>query len=76
MRGKTLAASGLRSKTGCNVVAIEHDGQLVGNPGADAVLGADTSLVLIGDDAARDRLANLDDGWRAILQNRLASLPD
>ena len=76
MRGKTLAASGLRSRTGCNVVAIESDGQLVGNPGADVVLRADTSLVLIGDDAARDRLANLDDGWRAILNNRLASLPD
>jgi hypothetical protein len=30
--------------------------------------------VLIGDDAAQDRLASLDDG-RAILQNRLASLP-
>lgn len=72
MRDKTLATSGLREKTGCNLVAVETDGTLVGNPGADVVLTADTGLILIGDDAGQERLANLNDGWRARLRRRMA----
>lgn len=63
MRGKTLADSQMRAETGCNVVAIEIDGALVGNPSGDVVLGTTTSLVLIGDAAAQQRLAAVDDGW-------------
>ena len=72
MRDKTLATSGLREKTGCNLVAVETDGTLVGTPGADVVLTADTGLILIGDDAGQERLANLNDGWRARLRRRMA----
>lgn len=70
MRGKTLADSHMRAATGCNVVAIEIDGVLVGNPGRDVVLEANTSLVLIGDAASQTRLAELNDGWRSKLRQR------
>jgi hypothetical protein len=36
------------------------------------VLTADTGLILIGDDAGQERLANLNDGWRARLRRRMA----
>lgn len=71
MRGKTLANSHIRSETGCNVVAIEVDGQLVGNPSGDVVLGAGNRLVLIGDLASQERLAALNAGWRDRLRNRV-----
>ncbi len=70
MRGKTLADSKMRAKTGCNVVAIDVDGVLVGNPGGDVLLGADTSLVLIGDAAAQARLADLSEGWQTKMRLR------
>ena len=64
MRGKTLAESDMRAETGCNVVAIEVDGVLLGNPSGDALLEAETNLVLIGDSEAQVRLAALNKGWR------------
>jgi len=70
MRGKTLAGSHMRAETGCNVVAIEVDGVLIGNPGADALLEANTSLVLIGDAASQTRLAELNEGWQSKLRQR------
>ena len=70
MRGTTLADSRMRAETGCNVVAIEVDGVLTGNPGGDVRLGANTSLVLIGDAAAQTRLAELNEGWPAKLRPR------
>ena len=70
MRGKTLAGSHMRAETGCNVVAIEVDGVLIGNPGADVLLEANTSLVLIGDAAAQTRLAELNEGWQSKLRQR------
>jgi Trk K+ transport system NAD-binding subunit len=71
MRGKTLANSHIRAETGCNVVAIEVGGQLVGNPGGDLVLEAGTRLVLIGDAPSQERLAALNAGWRARLRHRV-----
>jgi K+/H+ antiporter YhaU regulatory subunit KhtT len=71
MRGKTLANSHIRSETGCNVVAIEVDGQLVGNPSGDVVLAAGNRLVLIGDAASQERLAALNAGWRDRLRHRV-----
>ncbi len=70
MRGKTLAASGMRAETGCNLVAIEVDGRLVGNPGADVVLDPRASLVLIGDAAAQERLATVHGGWQDRMRRR------
>lgn len=70
MRGKTLAESRMRAETGCNVVAIDVDGVLIGNPGSEAVLGENTSLVLIGDAAAQARLAEANEGWQSRLRRR------
>lgn len=70
MRGKTLADSHMRAETGCNVVAIEVEGVLIGNPGADMLLEANTSLVLIGDAASQTRLAELNEGWQSKLRQR------
>ncbi|MEZ5226362.1 MAG: NAD-binding protein [Acidimicrobiales bacterium] len=70
MRGKTLAASQMRATTGCNVVAIDVDGTLVGNPAGDVVLQPGADLILIGDADAQQRLAELDQGWQARLRRR------
>ena len=72
MQGKTLADSQMRVETGCNVVAVETDGVLVGNPGRDVMLGADSGLVLIGDAASQARLADLNQGWQTKLRQRLS----
>jgi Trk K+ transport system NAD-binding subunit len=68
--GSTLASSGLRSRTGCNVVALEVGGELVGNPAGDSVLGPGTRLILIGDDEAQERFAQLGAGWSSRLGRR------
>ena len=47
--GQTLAASGIRHRTGCSVAAVDLDGTLAINPSPDLVLTADAELVLIGD---------------------------
>ena len=70
MRGKTLATSHIRAETGCNVVAIEEDGVMVGNPRGDAVLSARTQLVLIGDAAAQARLAEVNASWQSRFRPR------
>lgn len=46
--GKTLAQSGIREKTGCTVVAIEHQEKTYINPEPSIHIGKDDELVLIG----------------------------
>ncbi len=46
--GKTLALSGIREKTGCTVVAIQHQGQTSINPEPALQIGKDDELILIG----------------------------
>ncbi|MCC5951570.1 MAG: potassium channel protein [Acidimicrobiia bacterium] len=53
--GRTLADSKIRNLTGCNVVAVSHEGHLEGNPRADEPLPAGGELVLIGDEEAEER---------------------
>ncbi len=74
MRGKTLADSGLRARTGCNVVAIDVDGLLIGNPGGDVMLGDDTNLILIGDAEGQAKLAKVNEGWQTKFRHRHGSL--
>lgn len=47
--GKTLADSGVRADTGCNVVAIVKDGKCRGVPDPHLALSAGMELVLVGD---------------------------
>ena len=44
--GRSLADAHVRRRTGCNVVAIERDGELVANPDADATLPAEPGYQL------------------------------
>ena len=46
--GRTLADAHLHRRTQCNVVAVEHDGRIHGNPDAHEPLPADAELVLVG----------------------------
>jgi K+ transport systems, NAD-binding component len=48
--GQTLAESLVRSKTGCTVVAIERDGELVTGIGPDVRIEGDDTLVVAGTD--------------------------
>ncbi len=48
--GQTLAEARVRSRTGCTVVAIERDGELVTGIGPDVRVQADDALVVAGTD--------------------------
>ena len=49
LAGSTLAASGIRDRTGCSVAAVDIDENLSINPSPDLVLTRDAELVIIGD---------------------------
>lgn len=55
LAGRTLAETGIRENTGCNVVAIVHGTGHDANPTAGTPLPADGHLVLIGDGESQDR---------------------
>ncbi len=57
LAGRTLADVHIRRDTGCNVVAVEHDGEIKGNPDANQPLPTDGNLVLIGNFDAEARYA-------------------
>lgn len=48
LRGKTLGESGIRARTGLNVVAMESDSGEVVNPGPETVLTEGMSVLMIG----------------------------
>lgn len=52
LAGSTLASSGIRRDTGCNVVAVEQGGVVVGNPSSRIHLDGTDHLILIGDSVA------------------------
>ena len=56
--GQTLQASQIRETTGCTVVAIASNGDLVSNPDPHAPLPAGADLVLIGDAESEHRFLN------------------
>ncbi len=53
--GRTIATSGIRHDTGCNVVSIERADRMVGIPTPTEVLVDGANLVLIGDAEAEAR---------------------
>ncbi len=55
LAGRALADAHIRRDTGCNVVAVEANGTMRGNPDAQAPLPAHGSLVLVGDPADEAR---------------------
>lgn len=54
LQGKSIAESALRSRTGCNIVAVQRDGRQIVNPPPDTVLGASDEIILIGTLATED----------------------
>lgn len=59
LAAKTLADAHVYRRTQCNVVAIEADGSIRGNPAADAPLPAEGELILVGTDAAEARFSEV-----------------
>ncbi|MGB0112582.1 MAG: NAD-binding protein [Ilumatobacteraceae bacterium] len=57
LRGTTLAAAHIHRRTSCNVVAVERDGVLRGNPDPRDPLPSTGELVLVGTDAAEARFS-------------------
>ncbi len=56
--GKTLADSHIRVRTGCSVVAINHDGQMINNPDPQVRLNTGDELIMIGTDGAEKQFFN------------------
>lgn len=52
LAGKSLAEAHLHRRTGCNVVGVESEGQITGNPDPHQPLPVDGELVLVGTDEA------------------------
>ena len=59
LAGTTLAESHVYRRTQCNVVAVEADGLIRGNPDANVPLPADGELVLVGTDIAEARFSEV-----------------
>lgn len=55
LAGKTLADSRIRISTGCSVIAINHDGQMINNPDPREKLIRGDELIMIGTDDAEKR---------------------
>ena len=53
LAGHSLAEADVRRRTGCNVVALSHDGHLVPNPDPHLPLPLDAELVVIADSAGQ-----------------------
>lgn len=53
--GKTLAECRFRQTTGCNVVAITHDGEAHHNPDPHRPFSRDDELILVGDTESEQR---------------------
>ena len=59
LAGRTLADAHVYRRTQCNVVAVEIDGTLQGNPDAHVPLPIDGELVLVGTDEAEARFSQV-----------------
>lgn len=57
--GSTLAEAHLHQRTDCNVVAVECDGTIVGNPDPHLPLQADAELVLVGTSEAEAKFCEI-----------------
>ncbi len=57
--GRSLAESQFRQMTGCNVVAVEHEGKMEVNPNPNTPLPAEAELIVVGDTKAEERFFNV-----------------
>jgi Trk K+ transport system NAD-binding subunit len=49
LHGRTLAETGIGARTGLNVIAVQHNGELVTSPAAETRLEQGAELVMLGD---------------------------
>lgn len=59
LAGRTLGEADVRARTGCTVVAVERDGDVLTEVGPDFELRADDGVVLVGTDEDTNRFAAL-----------------
>jgi len=57
--GKTLVESQIRMQTGCSVIAIHHDGEMVSNPDPSVRFCEKDELIMIGTDDAENRFLKM-----------------
>jgi len=55
LAGKSLVESQIRMKTGCSVIAINHDGKMVSNPDPSLRFSEKDELIMIGTNDAEKR---------------------
>ncbi len=55
LAGKTLVECRFRQTTGCNVIAIEQDGQVDAHPNPNTPLAANSTLIVVGDAESEQR---------------------
>lgn len=48
LRGKNLTNSNIREKTGCNVIALKKNGNVIANPDPREDFAEDTTIILLG----------------------------
>jgi len=48
--GQTLSSADIRAKTGCTVVAVQRDGDVISNPGPTFRIRTGDALVVVGED--------------------------
>ncbi len=53
--GKSLIDSQIRIQTGCSVIAINHDGEMISNPDPSVRLSEKDELIMIGTDDAENQ---------------------
>jgi K+/H+ antiporter YhaU regulatory subunit KhtT len=54
LAGKTLMEAAIGERTGLNVIAVQHDGQVASTPPADQQLVSGMSLIVLGTPGQRD----------------------
>ncbi len=59
LAGRTLAEAHVYRRTMCNVVAVETDGAIRGNPDAHERLPEEGELLLVATDAAETRFSEI-----------------
>ncbi len=57
--GKTLADAAIGERTGLNVIAVQHDGQVEAIPAADQPLRSGSSLIVLGSAEQRDAFSEV-----------------
>ncbi len=57
--GQSLGELDLRNQTGCTIVAVEHDGEVLTDIGASFTIEADDVLIVAGSEESRNRFHQL-----------------